>query len=549
MAQSRPQFYPAVLPGYQLSVIAEPTYKFTATNYRTGEQIGFNEATQAWEPVTPDAKTLKKINNMAEQGDVGAQAGLGLLYAYGRGVPHDYELAAEWYRKASVQGYADAQERLGALYSSGTGVTQNSAEAAKWYGKAAAQGNAGAQVALGTLYALGQGVTQDYTQAAQWYGKAALQGNAEAQSELGTLYAQGLGVPQNYTTAAKWYKKAAAGGNTKARDELRVLYTQGLVSPQDTATVSVNQAAPSPVAPIPAPPPVQPPAQIASSAEATPAPVADEQIVRLDTSVTPAPAPTPAPVSQPPVQTASSTDKGQGGGVVSLGVEGFHDSYREPAAFPTLLDNSNYGSITASYTHTSPRNYIFGADGRLSYGSDHYRSDSGSSAGSPQYEGELRLRGGGTFLLMGDVTTLYTGVGGRFFYDNSKGTVTDLGLFGYDRRIAQLYVPVGMTWHLPVGSWLLSSNLEYDQLIKGWVNSRLQSLGGYDIRNTQTRGYGLRGELMFRPIAENSTWEIGPFFRYWNVADSNTYTAPDTSQWLEPQNTRIQVGAALRVLY
>ncbi len=53
------------------------------------------------------------IVEMAEAGDKYAQACLGWMYEFGKGVNKNYLAAEEWYRKAAEQGHADAQRNLG----------------------------------------------------------------------------------------------------------------------------------------------------------------------------------------------------------------------------------------------------------------------------------------------------------------------------------------------------------------------------------------------------------------------------------------------------
>ena len=56
--------------------------------------------------VAGDLETIKKA---AEQGDVKAQFNLGVMYAWGEGVPEDKAEAVRWYRMAAEQGDAGAQ--------------------------------------------------------------------------------------------------------------------------------------------------------------------------------------------------------------------------------------------------------------------------------------------------------------------------------------------------------------------------------------------------------------------------------------------------------
>jgi len=71
------------------------------------------------------ATALREWRPLAEQGDVRAQASLGVLYDNGRGVPQDYAKARHWFEKAADQGLAVAQYGLGKLYSDGRGVQRD----------------------------------------------------------------------------------------------------------------------------------------------------------------------------------------------------------------------------------------------------------------------------------------------------------------------------------------------------------------------------------------------------------------------------------------
>jgi len=110
----------------------------------------------------------------AEQGDARAQFNLGVMYAFGEGVPENDAEAVKWYRLAAEQGNAGAQSRLGLMYDDGEGVPENDAEAVKWYRLAAEQGNASAQFNLGVMYATGEGVLRSGAAAADLYYKAGL---------------------------------------------------------------------------------------------------------------------------------------------------------------------------------------------------------------------------------------------------------------------------------------------------------------------------------------------------------------------------------------
>ncbi|HOY68686.1 MAG TPA: tetratricopeptide repeat protein [Candidatus Ozemobacteraceae bacterium] len=115
------------------------------------------------------------IKDLAEQGDLIAQFQLGLAYAKGDGVPHDYKSAIAWWLKAAEHGNISAQVQLGILYAKGEGVLQDYEEAAKWYRKAAEQGDAASQNLLGVLYSLGKGVPRDCVKSYFWLTLASAQ--------------------------------------------------------------------------------------------------------------------------------------------------------------------------------------------------------------------------------------------------------------------------------------------------------------------------------------------------------------------------------------
>ncbi len=244
----------------------------------------------------------------------------------------------------------------------------------------------------------------------------------------------------------------------------------------------------------------------------------------------------------------------------SLGFEGFHDTYREPQPVDVTTD-TNYGSVTGKWVHNWDR-WFTAIDGRYSTGTDSYHSPSGHLSGARQNETDDRVRGGLSWRMGENSLSAYIGAGVRYFVDNGKGTFTDLGAFGYDRRITQFYAPIGITYSHPVSSGLsIVPNFEFDPLVYGNVNTRLAnstfySLPGigtfksYNINNTQKSGYGVRGEIMASwQSTHNLTWQFGPFVRYWRIQDSNIAVDPNGVGWEEPKNTRLQYGASLRVLW
>lgn len=133
------------------------------------------------------ATALAEWSRGAEAGDARSQYGLAWLYAEGKGVAQDRDLAAIWCRRAAEQGLRKAQYNLGLMYSRGHGVEQDHEAAAAWYLKAANAGDSDAQNNLGLAYAEGQGVEQDLVEAYVWFSLAEAQANPVARGNLQRL--------------------------------------------------------------------------------------------------------------------------------------------------------------------------------------------------------------------------------------------------------------------------------------------------------------------------------------------------------------------------
>lgn len=146
----------------------------------------------------------------AEQGDVGSQLAVGLLYQYGfDGAAVDPALAEQWYRKSAQAGDINAQYHLGVWYGSAA-VPPNAQESFHWLMLAADRGHAGAQTLVADEYRFGHRRERDLQRAAEWYGKAADQGNLDALCSLARLNGGAEGFPQDQI-AASMYEVLAEG--------------------------------------------------------------------------------------------------------------------------------------------------------------------------------------------------------------------------------------------------------------------------------------------------------------------------------------------------
>ena len=138
-------------------------------------------------------------------GDATAKYQLGNLYYSGKSIPKDYEKAAEWFTRASMDEIPEAQYRLAQMYQFGRGVEKDEVLSGVLYRNAQTnfQLQAGSkpdpanELKMARMFFYGQGEEQDYNKAEMWYGLSAAHGNSMAKYELGKMYLYGIGIEKN----------------------------------------------------------------------------------------------------------------------------------------------------------------------------------------------------------------------------------------------------------------------------------------------------------------------------------------------------------------
>ena len=171
-------------------------------------------------------EALAAITGGAEAGDSGLQNTLGLMHLHGYGVPRNTAVAVRWIDAAATLGHPDGQYHLALLYGEGRGVARNDSTAVAWLETAARAGHAGARNALGLRYLDGNGVAQDSDAAIRWFRDAAEQGHPGAQNHLGQAYALGLGVIPDDMESMYWFRAAAEQGDPVAQYNLSFLHAR-----------------------------------------------------------------------------------------------------------------------------------------------------------------------------------------------------------------------------------------------------------------------------------------------------------------------------------
>lgn len=93
---------------------------------------------------TPKKPYRERLLDRAKNGDSDAQFELGKNYETGRiGLPKDISQAQFWYRKAAEQADPYAEASLGILFNFGKGVERNYVQAYMWYERAAMHSQGG----------------------------------------------------------------------------------------------------------------------------------------------------------------------------------------------------------------------------------------------------------------------------------------------------------------------------------------------------------------------------------------------------------------------
>lgn len=180
---------------------------------------------------------------------------------------------------------------------------------------------------------------------------------------------------------------------------------------------------------------------------------------------------------------------------------------------------------------------------RYAFGTVDYNG-SGNLNGEPDWYIEARGLAGKDWVINKGVLSPYTGVGYRYLFNDGRG-ITSTNYWGYRRASNYLYWPVGFTHRLKFKEGMLVSMLEYDHLLRGKQISRLSDggQGDGDITNIQSRGYGLKFSMSY----QEKNWAAGPFFNYWNIAQSDMQpeirNGTPTGWWaLEPKNNTVEFG-------
>ncbi|CAJ0939063.1 unnamed protein product, partial [Mesorhabditis belari] len=104
------------------------------------------------------------------------QAGLGIMYLQGRGVPKNYEKALRLFSLAAEQGWVDGQLYLGLMFYNGLGVKRDFKQALKYFQMASQGGHVLAYYNLAQMHSTGTGAIRSCNTAVELYKTVAERG-------------------------------------------------------------------------------------------------------------------------------------------------------------------------------------------------------------------------------------------------------------------------------------------------------------------------------------------------------------------------------------
>lgn len=242
---------------------------------------------------------------------------------------------------------------------------------------------------------------------------------------------------------------------------------------------------------------------------------------------------------------------------LAIGLEGYVSRYDEPSI--KVGDEGKFLGLLLNGRIERTGWQVLGevryAEGEVDY------HGSGNLAGIPAATLESRLMLGRIFYNHNDAWSLktlmpYLGYGYRVHEEYGGGLRTSTNARGYDRTSTYHYLPIGLEATFDgQAEWSFRPRIEYDYFIRGSQESKLsQAISGVsDVRNKQSSGYGLRAEVMAIRDFGRAKLEFGPYFRYWDIQQSNTvpvtYLGTAIGNGYEPSNTTREMGLAVMVRF
>ncbi len=246
---------------------------------------------------------------------------------------------------------------------------------------------------------------------------------------------------------------------------------------------------------------------------------------------------------------------------MELGGELSYFRYKEPNV---MNDEGTMQSIYGFYAYRPQKEDLFytdivnlcRAEGRYGWGQVDYAAENGAALNNiDDWSVELRGILGKEYIADPYQIEIHSGFGYRYLNDDTSGRTSTVGsttYYGYQRESNYYYIPIGFEFSGEADpQWSFAVSGEYDWLVYGLQKSHLSdgnrfiSTKNDDIENPQNHGFGLRGSLKVTRASAKTNLIFEPFFRYWNIEDSDVVSAfvdGATGNFIEPKNNTIEAG-------
>lgn len=246
-------------------------------------------------------------------------------------------------------------------------------------------------------------------------------------------------------------------------------------------------------------------------------------------------------------------------------------TYEEPGLMKE--EGTMYGPVISyTYTRPLPKNQLAMAklEGKLSWGSVDYSGHlmDGTPATLNDIDDqmvEIRFLCGSSLMPITPHALLYSGIGYRHLNDDMSAKnywpinlPNPIKWGGYERQSNYYYVPIGLSI-IPNNNLKLTG--EYDLFIKGKQISYVSDVSGSsgELKNLQSKGYGLRGSIDFQNEWDKMVYKLSFWAKYWSIGesdhnfridfaqDSDGYIYPISIEGWEPKNNSKEFGITFSV--
>jgi hypothetical protein len=248
-----------------------------------------------------------------------------------------------------------------------------------------------------------------------------------------------------------------------------------------------------------------------------------------------------------------------------IGTELSHYAYEEPGVMKT---SGIMAGISGVITSPVPKGIgvidLFRIEAEVAWGNVDYSSAEGTINGINDTMFEARALAGKEVYSRGtSAVTFFSGFGYRQLQDNGGGKVTSGGSPYYDRESNYSYIPLVLELStIKRHGWSVGASVEYDYFLGGTQESELTDAVNTgntysdDLENRQHDGYGLRVSMKAAKKFHACSLLIEPFLRYWKVGTSDEDSieeykggTPETKAYVEPENSTIQYGLKVALLF